>query len=458
MKSLYSKIVLTVIGIIFFSGLLSFLLSNWYYQRNIKIVNEKKILDITTEVVSYYHAHSSLDLQGYLMNVAGLQYTITLFNEQGEKTVFGDNFKEDVISKEIVSEVLQGRVYNGIALYESGWFVTGFFKDDIQNSIGMRIQSQGQNYALFLRPNVKQQFGELHYLFAFMLGFAFLFSIFVILVCSRRIVNPIKALAKATQQVGKGDFSTFFRTKRQDEIGILFREFNQMSDSLQSLEKMRQEFVSNVSHEIRSPLTTIKGFATVLEKNETDTEKKKYLGAISQESSRISQLSEQLLLLASLDSEVKKINKEQFSLDQQIQQLLLHTEQQWSKKELDIQCDIQAMTYYGDSLLLYQVWQNFLENSIKFTPNGGKVFICLHQGKEVRFSIEDSGIGMSTDQQERMFERFYKGDEVRNRGIVGTGLGLSIVKKIIHLHHGRVKVESEVGKGTKITVYLPIEL
>ncbi|MGM9987422.1 MAG: sensor histidine kinase [Bacillaceae bacterium] len=459
MKSLYLRIVVVVIVIIFISGLVGFVLSNWRYQASVKQVNEEKIMAITKNVVSFYEENDSLDLHSYLESVAGLQYQVSLFDSEQHMQHFGTAFKEDKIDPAIVDSILKGNIYNGIADYDSNLFVTGFFKDDIQNSIGVPITSNGTTYALFLRPNVQQQFGELHFLFAFMVGSTFLLSILAILFFSRRIVNPIKQLAQATRQIGKGNFQASLNSNRQDEIGSLFRDFNSMSQSLQQLDTMRQEFVSNVSHEIKAPLTSIKGFAQILRNDDLSSEEReRYLRIIIEESTRVSFLSEQLLTLASLDSEAKKVNIQPYSLKKQLQDIILSLEPRWVEKDMTIEMDVLPIQLKGDAILLHQVWTNLIENSIKFCPAQSTLTIYTKMTDQLEVVIKDNGPGIEKEHLDRLFERFYKADQTRNRQVKGSGLGLAIVEKIVTIHGGHIEVQSEVGKGTTFKVIFPVRM
>jgi signal transduction histidine kinase len=230
-----------------------------------------------------------------------------------------------------------------------------------------------------------------------------------------------------------------------------------MACELSQIETMRQEFVSNVSHEIQSPLTSIRGFAQALKNNDLSSEERQhYLTIIEAESMRLSRLSDNLLKLASLDAAQVKFETKTYRLDKQIRNLLLACEPQWLDKELDLNVFLQEVTITGDEDLLSQVWLNLIHNGIKFTRPGGKLCLNLNcAGDSIEFKITDTGIGISEEDQTHIFERFYKADKSRTGLNGGSGLGLSITKKIVELHKGTIAVESYLGRGTTFLVSLP---
>jgi two-component system phosphate regulon sensor histidine kinase PhoR len=221
---------------------------------------------------------------------------------------------------------------------------------------------------------------------------------------------------------------------------------------------MRQEFISNVSHEIQSPLTSIRGFAQALQNEHLSVEDRShYLAVIETETTRLSRLTENLLKLASLEAKQVKFEPKPYRLDKQIRNLILACEPQWIAKALDIDVALAEVTITADEDLLSQVWLNLIYNSIKFTPQGGRITITLQkEGSTIQFEIRDTGIGISDEDQARIFERFYKADRSRTRSdSSGSGLGLAIVGKIVELHNGAIAVESVSGVGTSFKVSLP---
>ncbi|PEP14288.1 envelope stress sensor histidine kinase HitS [Bacillus wiedmannii] len=299
------------------------------------------------------------------------------------------------------------------------------------------------------------------FLISDMVGFVFIVLIWVLIGVLMRPKREamIWTIIEPIQKIAKGDFSVKIRNeeKYDGEIGVLVKSINDMTDELNAMEKMRQEFVSNVSHEIQSPLTSIKGFARALQDNNLSEEKRKhYLTIIETETTRLSKLSQNLLKLTLLEAEEYTPERVAYRLDQQLKQIALNSEPLWAEKEIELELDLEKVDVIADQESMSQVWINLIHNSIKFTPSGGTITIQLKEyEKVVEVSIRDSGIGISEEQKQHIFERFYKADSSRNRTYGGSGLGLAIVKKVLDLHQGEIKVESEEGKGTEFIVCIP---
>ncbi|MGC1378782.1 MAG: HAMP domain-containing sensor histidine kinase [Anaerolineales bacterium] len=264
----------------------------------------------------------------------------------------------------------------------------------------------------------------------------------------------------ALERIAKGDFSTRLDNDLDDGIlSNLVVSVNKMALELGQMENMRQEFISNVSHEIQSPLTSIRGFAQALQDEQLSIEERRhYLSIIETESTRLSRLADDLLKLASLESDQVQFAPKPYRLDKQIRSLILTCEPQWRDKAIEMDVALDEISISADEDLLSQVWLNLIHNGIKFTPQGGSIKVTLQvNGDRVRFRISDSGIGISVEDQIHIFERFYKADKSRTRSKEGSGLGLSIVKKIVDIHRGEIDVESKVGEGTTFIVSLPME-
>ncbi|WP_163102337.1 sensor histidine kinase [Peribacillus alkalitolerans] len=456
MKTLYLRIVVTTLLFMIISSLLAFFLSNAYYQYYLKSFNDQKVTHMALNVQNYYQSKEVKDIDSYLKNVGILGYQMYLTNGKETGTFFGDPFRNKELSLKVIQDVLSGNVYHGISKYPSKPFNTGFFEDSLINTIGVPLVKDGEQYALFIRPNVEVQFGEMRFFFAVLLVITVVLSILFVAISTRYIVKPIIKLSEATKQIAKGDYNIQLQTNRSDEIGQLAAHFSKMTKSLENLEEMRQEFVSNVSHELQTPLASIQGFSQTL-KAETLTEdqRKEYLSIIENESRRLSLLSKQLLTLASLDKDKEAIEMHTFDVADQIKQVLFLTEWNWREKELAMDLDIPSTFIHGDQRLLHQVWTNLLTNCIKFTEHGGTISIQLSEVNRVcHIDIKDSGIGIDETDLPNIFNRFYKADKSRSRK-EGSGLGLAISKKIIEMHNGTITAESTLGKGTTFHIRLP---
>ena len=277
----------------------------------------------------------------------------------------------------------------------------------------------------------------------------------------RRWLGLLEPILQAMEQIAKGDFQVRLQypTLANPVVSELTNSVNQMALELNQMEHMRQEFISNVSHEIQSPLTSIRGFAQALHDEHLSVEvRDHYLAIIETESMRLSRMTDNMLKLASLESEHVRVEPKSYRLDKQVRTLILACEPQWTAKTLDMDVALEEVEILADEDLLSQVWSNLLNNSIKFTPNGGRVCVEAHRrGSTVECWITDTGIGIPEEAQAHIFERFYKADASRERLREGSGLGLAIAKKIVELHQGTIGVASQAGAGTTLIVSLPVK-
>ena len=278
-----------------------------------------------------------------------------------------------------------------------------------------------------------------------------------------RVYGPI---IEALERIAKGDFSVRVDSAFDKHspsggvLGDLIKTVNRTAVELNQMESLRQEFISNVSHEIPSPPTSSRGFARALQNYQLSAEARHhYLTIIETESTRLSKLSDNLLKLASLEAEQVRFEPKPYRLDRQIRDLILACEPQWIAKRLEMDVSLAPIEANADEDLLSQVWINLIHNGIKFTPEQGRLCVDLQRRDgEIQFRITDTGPGISEEDQSRIFERFYKTDRSRtpsNDG--GSGLGLSIAQKIVKMHGGTISVDSRVGAGTSFTVSLPPE-
>ncbi|WP_427366115.1 sensor histidine kinase [Candidatus Caldatribacterium saccharofermentans] len=269
-------------------------------------------------------------------------------------------------------------------------------------------------------------------------------------------------MVNAIDRIAKGDFRVDLDrwTKLNHPFTELVDRINSMAASLSAMEEMRQEFISNVAHEIGSPLTSIRGFARALKNENLSREQRiHYLDVIEDECIRLSKLSENLLRLAMLNSEHYPFHPTSYRLDKQLKSLILECEPQWAGKELNMCVMLEEVVITADHDLMSQVWLNLIDNAIKFTPKGGTITMRLQQhGEQAIVTISDTGPGIAEHDLPRIFERFYKVDKSRNRAAGGSGLGLSIVKKIVDMHRGNISVRSRLGEGTEFIVQLPLRL
>ena len=264
---------------------------------------------------------------------------------------------------------------------------------------------------------------------------------------SRSIIQPIRDLSAAAAEIAKGNFKVRVREPTDPEYSILAQNFNKMAEELAGTETLRGDFISNVSHEFKTPLASIQGFAKLLQSDDiTEQEREEYTQIIIDETSRLSKLSSNILRLTKLENQKTVGKKTRFSLDEQIRKILLVLEPEWSKKKIDLDIDLEDIMYVGSEELMAQIWQNIINNAIKFTPEGGKISVKLFRNeKNISAEIWDNGPSIAPDVKAKIFDKFYQGD--RSRATEGNGLGLALVKRIIELSEGSIEVENDMKKG-----------
>ena len=272
---------------------------------------------------------------------------------------------------------------------------------------------------------------------------------------SGKMVRPVQKLTAATQKVADGDFDVFVEDKRNDEIGILINNFNHMVKKLNSMEYLQKDFIRNVSHEFKTPIASIHGFAKLLQsENLSGEERLEFSKIILEETERLSKLSSNILKLSKLENQSEISEKKPFRLDEQIRSAIVLLEPKWSEKNLQLDVTMEKTICLGDEELLQQVWINLIENAIKFTdPNGTITVNVDNENDFVKVAISDSGAGMDEETTQRIFERFFQGNT--SHSTEGSGLGLSIVKRILELSGGQVEVASIQGKGSTFLIKLP---
>lgn len=277
----------------------------------------------------------------------------------------------------------------------------------------------------------------------------------LIIVLTSKLVHPILALTNATQRVARGDFDVHLDEERNDEIGRLTRNFNYMVQELKTIEYLRRDFISNVSHELKTPLASIRGYATLLQNERLDaSERQDYAEVIAQEAARLANMSSTMLMLSRLERQTAQESPTRFALDEQIRMAILILEPQWSAKHIELSIDLEPVELVGSEDLLQQVWLNILGNAIKFSSAKGQIDVDLQRvGQSVAVRIRDYGIGIAPEDLDRVFEKFFQVD--RTRSGEGSGLGLSLVRRIVMLFDGTIDVESTPGEGTLFTVTLP---
>jgi signal transduction histidine kinase len=444
-KSLYLRIVGTFICIVIISLIVSYLLTYFFFHG--EVVFEEEMLRVSEGVVDLIDIAEEDKIYNLINTLNHYNFKISILNEDGDVSFQGD--RAPYITADMVLEVFQRTKKIPAILPHS--------KRDATRIVGVPISINNERYALFIAFNYKEEFAAIKRVIMVSLLLVLVVGSLLILLASRNIVKPIKKLTLAAKQMATGNFSVRLKSKNKDEVGELITTFNHMATELEKIDKMREDFVSNVSHEIQSPLTSIRGFTKAIRDDVVPKQnQKEYLDIIYQETERLSRLSENLLRLASLDSEHHPYHPVLYRLDEQVRRSVLATEPLWKQKNLQLHLDLKKQEVFADQDLLEEVWLNLITNAIKYSHYGGLITITMKKANnEIVVSVRDTGKGIPKEFIPNLFDRFYKVDKARRSSVAGNGLGLSIVKRILSIHQFSIAVSSEEGNGSIFKVRIP---
>ncbi len=278
------------------------------------------------------------------------------------------------------------------------------------------------------------------------------------LMLGKNIITPVTKLSELSSRVAKGDFNATLDAKSYiDEIQTVIDSFNAMVRELGNNEALSNDFVTNVSHEFKTPIAAIEGYATLLQDCAvTEDEKNEYAEKILFNTARLSELTGNILLLSKLETQNIITDKTRFSLDEQLRRSILSLENRWSRKDITFNIEMEETDYYGSEGLLATVWANIIGNAVKYSGDSSEIGVTLEKTADyIVVTVKDEGIGISAETLPHIFDKFYQCD--LSHRTEGNGLGLTMVKRILDLCGGRVEVKSEPGAGTEFTVYLPVE-
>ena len=273
---------------------------------------------------------------------------------------------------------------------------------------------------------------------------------------SKIFVSPMMKLGDAMRKVAGGDFTVRLDcTSRIRDVREVYGSFNTMVKELGNTETLQTDFVSNVSHEFKTPINAIEGYASLLQDSQlTDEQKNAYIDKIIFNTRRLSDLVGNILLLSKVNNQTISLKASTFRLDEQVRQSILALESKWENKEIEFDIDLDEIEYTGYENLLSHVWLNLIDNAVKFSPQNGQIRIRLKQlAGSVTFSIWDNGLPIPEADIGRIFNKFYQGDN--SHASEGNGLGLALVRKIVAAAHGTINVTSSEDAGTEFVVALP---
>lgn len=447
MKSIYSKLIfgffITIVASFSVAGFVSLRLNDQQIESTVEedliTTNDyvsKVISNINIEnrddIIDLYARSSEMAITCYSINDGYIAYGNKKYNPTPEQMV--EMF-------ESTNKELTFKHHNEVLAY------------------GTKNMINGQEYYIYVQKDTSGQKSAIANSAILILGCVFLTGSIVFLVIADIIVKPLTRLTTAIKELSNGNYNVRVDNVGQDEISKLNQGFNQMARQLAKQDETRQKFISDISHEFQTPLTSIQGFANILKEEDLPKEQRvKYANIILYNSKRLSSLAKNMLQLTLLDREEIELEISNYSLVNQMNRVISTQENQATEKNIEIVFETPKKDIFidGDEQRLEQVWTNIISNAIKYTNEGGLITITMKKSsKDIEVSIEDTGIGMSKEVVSHIFERFYREDKARN--VEGNGLGLAIVKSIVDLHHGKIDILSQVDVGTNFIVKLPIE-
>lgn len=266
--------------------------------------------------------------------------------------------------------------------------------------------------------------------------------------------REVRTLSEGINKLAEGNFDVEIPIRKDEAFSQVYANFNKMCQELKSVQILRNDFVNSYSHELRTPIASINGFAELLlEKDISDIEREEYLKIIIEESKRLSKLSSNTILLSKLSSQKIVTNLEPYDIGEQIRQCCIILSAAWMEKNIEFSCTLPDVEYVGNRELMQHLWLNIISNAVDHTPQNGEIAISIEDGDDIVVSIADSGDGMEEETMAHLFEPYFQGDSSRSGK--GLGLGLPIAKKITELCGGKITVESKKGEGSLFTVTLP---
>ena len=447
MKSIYSKLIfgffITIVASFSVAGFVSLRLND---QQIESTVEEDLITtnDYVSKVISNINIENRDDIID--LYAKSSEVAITCYSSSEGYVAYG-NKKYNPTPEQIM------------AMFKSTNNELSFKHHNEVLAYGTKNMINGQEYYIYVQKDTSGQKSAIANSAILILGCVFLTGSIVFLVIADIIVKPLTRLTNAIKELSNGNYNVRVDNVGQDEISKLNQGFNQMARQLAKQDETRQKFISDISHEFQTPLTSIQGFANILKEEDLPKEQRvKYANIILYNSKRLSSLAKNMLQLTLLDREEIELELTNYSLVEQMNRVISTQENQAMEKNIEIVFEMPKKEIFieGDEQRLEQVWTNIISNAIKYTNEGGLITITMKKNsKDIEVSIEDTGIGMSKEVVSHIFERFYREDKARN--VEGNGLGLAIVKSIVDLHHGKIDILSQVDVGTNFIVRLPIE-
>ncbi|KYH28646.1 sensor histidine kinase [Clostridium colicanis] len=459
-KGLFSKMVATYILIISMSfiiiaAFLSFWFEGYFFeQRKSQLLTEAQI--VSNAAVQYLHGNTSLDktndILEYVSNYANID--IILFDRYGYAYAVSNKEHKELIGQQLLSEDL-GDLREG-KLVEKNNILANVFKEPVHTyevPVFYRGVFQGAVVINTSINEIKDLLKRVYEIIWISAIIAIISSSFIIYSFSEKIlIKPLAKINDAADKIAKGEVSRRVNIQTNDEIGELARSFNSMADSLEEVEKNRRDFISNVSHELRSPITSIKGFIGGVLDGIIPKEKEKYYLSIAyDEIQRLTRLINDLLDLSAIEAGKFSLNIKPQDINEIIKLSIIKFETAIKSKKINVDVWLEDEEVYvlADKDKIIQVMTNLIDNAIKYVEPGGNIEIGARiKGQKVLVWVFDDGPNISKEDEKHVWDRFYKGDKSRTSK-VSTGLGLSIVRRIINQHNEDIWLENKENKGVK---------
>lgn len=441
-------IVTVILGVVIFYFLGNYVISqkeNMLIRagERISAVSEGIIKREPDKFVSYYEMFSGLSAQNLDSDI--------ILTDAGGKIIISTGVilkgKSIMIPKNMLTTVSEGDNCSQVATIGG--------EKDSSLIVGVPLKTGkiviGGIYLITMLPEITKLRSDVIKIYLISGIFVLLLSLILIFILTKRITDPVKAMRKASKELSNGNLQTRVKVyNKDDEIGQLAEQFNNMADSLEKSEYLRKAFVSDVSHELRTPMTTITGFIQgMLDGTVPEEKRKEYLTVVLEESKRLSKLVNDLLDISRLESEEVKLEPSTFDINELIRISIISFENQFDQKKLTVNASFEkeGELVFAEKDSIKRVVTNLLDNAIKFSFENGIIDISTKQkGNKVYVSVKNEGEGISQADQKTIFERFYKLDKSRSQNKNGVGLGLHIVKRIINKHGEKIWINSEEGK------------
>ena len=441
-----------------------------YFKQDKKESLSEVVSIVTTQIHLRQQTENSMDIdpalaqkiQESLALVSETSSTIILFtDENGVVQLCSEGTSSSNVGRQVPANILADLTADGSffetgtlgGIYPSACYTVGGIVDDGGLPLGYVFASTSAgSLNIFV--------GDMFSSFVLAAGLMLLASSVLAIFFTTRLTTPLRRISEAARKFGSGDFSVRVPVDGNDEVAQLAVTFNNMARNLETIDSSRASFMGNIAHELRTPMTSIKGFIDgMLDGTIPDELRQHYLGLVSQEVGRLTRLIQNMLDISKLEAGEYRVNAQSYDVWESLTGVVFSAEQRVEDQGVEIQgLAPQKTMVYADPDLVYQVVYNLFDNALKFTPKGGYIrFSVQKSGGNVTVSVENSGQGISPEALPFVFERFYKEDKSRGLNTKGSGLGLHICKVLIGLSGGKIWAESEEGRFCRFSFTLPCE-